>query len=103
MKTYTLNQAKNSLIGKVGTTERDQYEFELKCELNKMKNEGKRIDTNKKPSKKLGGGTASNTKPTSEPKRPLDWDARDLKADGGLPKSGRSVEGRYTNRFWEED
>lgn len=33
MKTYTLNQAKNNLIGKVGTIERDQYEFELKLEL----------------------------------------------------------------------
>ena len=33
MKTYTLNQAKNKLIGKVGTIERDQYEFELKLEL----------------------------------------------------------------------
>jgi hypothetical protein len=73
------------------------------CELNTMKNEGKRIDTNKKPGEKHAGGTASGTKPTSKPKRPLDWDARDLEADGGLPKSGRSVEGRYTNRFWEED
>lgn len=33
MKTYTFNQAKNNLIGKVGTIERDQYEFELKLEL----------------------------------------------------------------------
>lgn len=33
MKTYTFNQAKNNLIGKVRTIERDQYEFELKLEL----------------------------------------------------------------------
>lgn len=33
MKRYTLEQTKDDLIGKVGTTERDQYEVELKLEL----------------------------------------------------------------------
>lgn len=33
MKRYTLEQTKNDLIGKIGTPERDQYEFELKLEL----------------------------------------------------------------------
>ena len=33
MKRYTLEQTKDDLIGKVGTPERDQYEFELKLEL----------------------------------------------------------------------
>ncbi len=33
MKRYTLEQTKDDLIGKIGTTERDQYEFELKLEL----------------------------------------------------------------------
>ena len=33
MKTYTLDEAKNELIGKRGTSEREQYEFELKLEL----------------------------------------------------------------------
>jgi DNA-binding XRE family transcriptional regulator len=33
MKRYTLEQTKDDLIGKTGTPERDQYEFELKLEL----------------------------------------------------------------------
>lgn len=33
MKTYTLDEAKDELIGKTGTPEREQYEFELKLEL----------------------------------------------------------------------
>lgn len=33
MKIYTLDQAEDLLIGKKGTKERDEYEFELKIEL----------------------------------------------------------------------
>lgn len=33
MKRYTLNEVEDKLIGKKGTMERDQYEFELKLEL----------------------------------------------------------------------
>ncbi len=33
MKIYTLDQAEDLLIGKKGTKERDEYEFELKLEL----------------------------------------------------------------------
>ena len=33
MKRYTLEQTKDELIGKIGTPDRDQYEFELKLEL----------------------------------------------------------------------
>ncbi len=33
MKRYTLEQTKDDLIGKLGTPERDEYEFELKLEL----------------------------------------------------------------------
>ena len=33
MKHYTLEQTKDDLIGKLGTPERDEYEFELKLEL----------------------------------------------------------------------
>jgi len=33
MKRYTLEQTKDDFIGKIGTPERDQYEFELKLEL----------------------------------------------------------------------
>lgn len=33
MKSYTLDQAEDLLIGKRGTKERDEYEFELKLEL----------------------------------------------------------------------
>jgi len=33
MKTYSLDEAQDLIIGKVGTARRDQYEFELKIEL----------------------------------------------------------------------
>jgi len=33
MKSYTINQAEDLLIGQKGTKERDEYEFELKLEL----------------------------------------------------------------------
>lgn len=33
MKTYTLEQAEDLLIGKKGTKDREEYEFELKLEL----------------------------------------------------------------------
>jgi len=33
MKSYTLDQAEDLLIGKKGTEERNEYEFELKLEL----------------------------------------------------------------------
>jgi len=33
MKTYTLDEAEDLLIGKKGTKEREDYEFELKLEL----------------------------------------------------------------------
>lgn len=33
MKSYTLDEAQDLLIGNIGTPRRDQYEFELKLEL----------------------------------------------------------------------
>ncbi len=33
MKTYSLDEAEDLLVGKKGTKERDEYEFELKLEL----------------------------------------------------------------------
>ncbi|MEO6133737.1 MAG: helix-turn-helix transcriptional regulator [Ginsengibacter sp.] len=33
MKTYTLNQVQDKLIGKVGTPGRDKFEYELKMDL----------------------------------------------------------------------
>jgi len=33
MKTYTLNQVQDELIGKIGTPERDSFEYELQMDL----------------------------------------------------------------------
>ena len=33
MKTYTLNQVQDKLIGKIGTPDRDQFEYELQMDL----------------------------------------------------------------------
>ena len=73
------------------------------CELNTIKDEGKRIDSNEKSNKERDGNATGDTKPDAKPKRPLDWDARDLKTYAWIPKSGGSVKGRYTNRLWEEE
>jgi hypothetical protein len=73
------------------------------CELNTIQNERKRTDSNEKSDKKSDGDATSNPKPDAKPERPLDWDARDLKTNAWLPRSSRSAEGGYTNRFWEED
>ena len=54
-------------------------------------------------SRNTGAEHATDNSGTRKPKGPFDWDARDLKAYGWVPKSSRSTEGRYTDRFWEED
>jgi HTH-type transcriptional regulator / antitoxin HipB len=33
LKTYTLSEMKDKYIGKVGTKERDEYEYELRIEV----------------------------------------------------------------------
>ena len=33
MKTFTLNQVQDKLIGKIGTSERDKFEYELQMDL----------------------------------------------------------------------
>tara|TARA_B100001094_G_C17501163_1_gene471109 strand:+ start:184 stop:480 length:297 start_codon:yes stop_codon:yes gene_type:complete len=76
---------------------------QCECKITNKENEGKRVNSNKKSSKKRSGDATSNLKSTTEPERPLDWDARDLKTHGWVPKSSRSTEGRYTGRFWEEE
>ena len=35
MKTYTLDEVQDKLIGKVGTPARDKFEYELQIELQK--------------------------------------------------------------------
>ena len=34
MKTYTLDEVQDALIGKIGTPERDMFEYELQTDLN---------------------------------------------------------------------
>ncbi len=36
MKTYTLDEVQDELIGKVGTTERDFFEYELQIDLSNL-------------------------------------------------------------------
>ena len=66
-----------------------------------MDNERKRTDSTKKQSKKPRGNSDSSSGTNDKPKRPLDWDARDLEADTWLRESPGSTKGRYTNRFFE--
>jgi hypothetical protein len=68
-----------------------------------MKDERKQTNTNGENSKKYRGSDDGSNKSNAKPKRPLDWDARDLKTNAWIRKSSKSAEGRYTNRFWEEE
>ena len=39
IKTYSLTEMKDKYIGKIGTTDRDEYEYELRMEfLNRLEN-----------------------------------------------------------------
>ena len=97
MKTYTLNQAKNNLIGKVRTIERDQYEFELKLELNTMKNERKQTNRNVEQNRSSGSKHSTNDNRDEQSKRPFDWDARDIETNTWI----RGGTGKYEDRFFE--
>lgn len=66
-------------------------------------NERERTDSNEESTKEHNGDATSDPKSNGKPKGPLDWDARDLKTYGWVPKSSRSTEGRYTDRFWEDE
>lgn len=68
-----------------------------------MSHERKRTSTAKEQSKKSGGNNSCPTKPNGKSKRPLDWDARDIKTYEGLPESPRSIEGRFEDRFFQDE
>lgn len=68
-----------------------------------MNDERKRVDSTKKQSEKPRGNNSSPDGSDSKSKRPLDWDARDLKTYGWIPKSPRSTEGRYQDRYFEDE
>lgn len=68
-----------------------------------MSNEGKRTNTDKEQGKESGGNNSGPAKSTIKPKRPLDWDARDLKTYGRLPESSRSTKGRYEDRYFQDE
>lgn len=68
-----------------------------------MSNERKRNNSNEESNKKRNGSSASNSRSTRKLEGPLDWDARDLKIDGRLPRSSNTIKGEFTHRFWEEE
>lgn len=73
------------------------------CELNTMKDEGKRTNTAKEQGKKSGGNNVSDLRTADKPKGSSHGNTRDREEDGWIPKSPRSVKGRFTNRFFEGD
>lgn len=74
---------------------------QCKCELNTMQNEGKRTDSNEKTNKGRDGNATGDTKPDAKLKRPIDWDARNLEANGWLRAGGRKTEEGNSFKFWE--
>jgi len=68
-----------------------------------MSNERKRTNTTTKQSKEPRGNSSSSDESVSKPKRPLSWDARDIKTYGWVQPSARSTEGRYEDRFFQDE
>ena len=62
-------------------------------------NERKQNNRNAQQSGNAGSGGSEDAGRTRKPKRPLSWDARDIKTYSGL--SGST--GRFTERFFEQE
>jgi len=62
-------------------------------------NERKQTNRNVEQDRDSGSTHTSDDKGTREPKRPLDWDARDIETYSWV--RGRS--GKYENRFFEQN
>ena len=71
------------------------------CELNIKSNEGKDINTVAKESSESGGNSKSSAGTNSRNERYLDWDARDLEANGWVRRSSEQTQGGQQFRFWE--
>ena len=68
-----------------------------------MDNERKRTNTAEKQSKEPGGSSERTARSDDKHERSSHWDIGDPKENGWVRKSPRSIEGRFTNRFFEED
>ena len=64
-----------------------------------MKNERKQINRNVESCGNSRGKHSDDNKRNAKSKRPLDWDARDIKANTWI----RGGFGRYENRYFEQD
>lgn len=68
-----------------------------------MDNERKRTNTAEKQSKEPRGSGTGAAGTDGKPERPLGWDARDFEADVWIRDSPRSTEGRYEDRFFQDE
>lgn len=73
------------------------------CELNTLKDERERTDSDEKQGEESRGSSAGTAGADVKPKRPLGWDARDIKTYGWVQPSPRSTEGRYEDRFFQDE
>ena len=64
-----------------------------------MCDERKQINRNVEQNRSSGSKRTANNSGTKQSKRPLDWDARDIKANTWI----RGGFGRYENRYFEQD
>lgn len=71
------------------------------CELNIKSNEGTNIGTDAKEAPEPRGISKGSVGPDAGSKRHLDWDARDLEANGWVRRSSEQAQGGQQFRFWE--
>ena len=67
-----------------------------------MNNERKRTNPDEEQSKKSGGSSERTARSDDKHERPSHWDPGDSEENGWVRKSPRSIEGRFTNRFFED-
>ena len=53
MKTYTLNEVQDQLIGKQGTPERERFEYDVMTAKKSMRHKGKAVRASSRPMKKV--------------------------------------------------
>lgn len=68
-----------------------------------MSDERKRTNTVKKQSKEPRGDSSGSDESAGKPKRPISRHTRDVETYEGVRQSPRSTEGRYEDRFFQDE
>ena len=74
---------------------------QCECEIINTTNERKQINPNGESNQEHHGDAKRNPESDAKLKRPINWDARDLEANGWLRAGGRESQEGDSYKFWE--